>query len=338
MQTDPYEEGVRAPAQHRVGRADSCAYRHRRVAGFVILFSGVVNGYFAAGGFAAILSLILSANLRAPVSAVPERLAGWALACGVGIPAAMLLLPPRPQAELRAAAARACAALADALESELMQNAALIDERATAAREAVAALRLRYLATPYRPTGPTGSAEALAFLVDGLDWLLSLARPSPLDGAGAMVMCRDENRAVIAAAATVLRASARRLDGGEEEPDLDRLERAREAVSEALVREAAALPIAPADAALLSTLEPSFRLRELSYAVGEIGKRALLATSPHSGARGRRGRPPPRRCVSPAPCRARSQAPGPRQHRRAPCRSGPHGPGSRIAAGRCIRA
>ena len=254
------------------------------VAGFVILFSGVVNGYFAAGGYAAILSLTLSANLRAPVAQIPERLAGWALACGVGISAVMLLWPSRPQAALRASAARACAALADALESQLTQSAAVIGERASAAQDAVAALRRSYLATPYRPTGSTRSTEAMAFLVDGLDWLLSLALPSPLEGAGATAICRDENRAVIAAAAAVLRATATTLDGGEEEPDLDDLERARDAVSEALVRDAAALPTAPTDAALLAALEPSFRLRELSYAAGEIGKRAASVTSRRSQA------------------------------------------------------
>ena len=40
------------------------------VVGFLILFSGVINGYFAAGGTAAVLVFVLSVTVPAPVSAI----------------------------------------------------------------------------------------------------------------------------------------------------------------------------------------------------------------------------------------------------------------------------
>lgn len=246
--------------------------------GFIVLFAGVINGYVAAGGFAALLTFILSVNIPAPVSAVPDRLEGWALACGVGIAAVLLLWPVRHRAGLRSAAARASAALADLLEAELSPYPSLVHERSLAAGEAVAALRRRFVATPHRPTGATGSTEALAFLVDELDWLQSLVRPPTGEVQEPAGLCREENQEATAAAVAVLRASAARLNGGDDRPDLTRLERAREAVVEALVADVRELGGADEDSALMAALEPSARTRELSFAVWEVGANALLAT------------------------------------------------------------
>jgi uncharacterized membrane protein YccC len=246
--------------------------------GFTVLFAGVINGYLAAGGFAALLTFIISVNIPAPLSAVPARLEGWALACGVAISAVMLLWPARHRAELRSAAARASAALADVLEADLSPDPSLHRERAPAARESVAALRRRFVATPQRPTGATGSTEALAFLVDELDWLQSLAAPSPGEMQDRPGLCREENQEAMAAAVAVLRASAARLNGRDDRLDLGRLERAREGVVEALVGEVREVSAADEDSALLAALEPSVRIRELSYAVWEVGANALLAT------------------------------------------------------------
>ena len=198
------------------------------IVGFAILFSGVINGYFAAAGTSAILTFVLPVTIAAPMSAVPARLEGWALAAGAGILAHMLLWPARPRAALRGDAARACRALADLADPDLPR-----ERSAAAAREAVADLHSRFLETPHRPTGPTGPTAALAALVDELDWLLSFLVPR----AGSLELCRDENAEAMAATASVLRAAAARLDGREEQPDLQRLDEAREAVAQALVRQ-----------------------------------------------------------------------------------------------------
>src|SRR2546423_4906435 len=135
------------------------------VVGFAVLFSAAISGYFVAGGTAAMLTFVLPVMLPASPSVIPSRLEGWGLAASVGICALMLLWPARPRDKLRADIARACLALAELVESELARDPPLVAERAVAARDAVAAVRQDFLATPYRPTGPTGSAEAIAFLV-----------------------------------------------------------------------------------------------------------------------------------------------------------------------------
>ena len=239
------------------------------VVGFVILFSGVINGYFAAGATSAILTFVLPVTIAAPVSALPARLEGWALAAGAGICAHMLLWPARPPAALRSDAARACRSLADLADPSVPR-----EPSAAAARDAVAGLRRRFLATPHRPAGPTGPTAALASLVDELDWLLSFLVPK----AGSRELCKDENGEAMAATASVLRAGAGRLEGQDELPDLQQLDEAREAVARALVRRVRELPSVPDADALLATLDPAFRARASSYSARQVAGYALLAS------------------------------------------------------------
>src|SRR5919197_1414873 len=84
---------------------------------FGVLFSGVINGYFAAGATAGILLFVLPVTMAAGTSVIPARLEGWALAAGVGICAQLLLWPARPSERLGSGIARACRALADVTES-----------------------------------------------------------------------------------------------------------------------------------------------------------------------------------------------------------------------------
>jgi uncharacterized membrane protein YccC len=255
----------------RSALAAACAIA---VVGFVILFSGLVNRYFAAGAFAALLCFILSLNVPASVSAIPERFAGWALASALAIAATMLVWPPRPRPDLRPAAARAFAALADLLQAEL-DGAGSLDGRVAEADNAVAELRRRFVATPYRPTGTTGAAEALAFLVDELDWLRVIVVRRAVLGQD---ICPGENCETVAAAIAVLRAGATRLQGGDAWPDLERVLTARKAGIKALLRNIRKLPADRDQATLGSVLEPSFRAHQLSYAAWELGANSLLAT------------------------------------------------------------
>ena len=259
------------------------------VVGFAVLFAGLINRYFAAGAFAALLSFIIAVNIPAPGSAIPARLEGWGLASAAAIAALMLLWPPRPRPALRPAAARVCDAIADLLQSELDGHSSLA-RRVTQVQEAVAALRGRFVATPYRPTGATGATKALAFLVDELEWLRSIVLQQARNRLG---ICAEENREAVAAAVAVLRACAARLSGIDQRPDLERLVRAREAGMRALMRDVRDLPPDRDEGALLSAVEPSFRARALSFATWEVGANTLLATGSAGpeGEWGPRGRP-----------------------------------------------
>ncbi len=231
------------------------------IVGFVALFSGVINGYFAAASTGAILTFVLPATIPAPNSAIPDRLEGWALAVGAGTCAVMLLWPPRRSVDLQREAARALRPVADFLEADPEQLA----ERGRLAREAVDALGRRLLGSQHRPTGPTAPMAALASLPDELDWLLSFLPPStePLSVEDAQAM---------AAAAEVLRASAERLEGRDVRVDLSPLDAARDAVANALARR---LDKLPDDA---RALQPAFRVRAATYAARQVAVYALRAT------------------------------------------------------------
>ena len=247
------------------------------VVGFAVLFSAAISGYFAAGGTAAMLTFVLPVCLPASPSVIPSRLEGWGLAASVGICAVMLLWPEQPRDKLRAAIARACLALAELVECGRLPDRSLIAERARTAREAVAAVRQEFLATPYRPTGPTGTASALAFLVDELAWFQSFVL-APGEPEPRLDLCREENRAVLSAVVAVLHESAARLDGRDGRPDLERLDGARDAAADALRGRIADLSPVGDEFEPAVSLEPSFRVRALSYSARRIGSHALLAT------------------------------------------------------------
>jgi hypothetical protein len=239
------------------------------VVGFVVLFSGVINGYFAAGATGAILTFVLPVTIPAPNSAILDRLEGWGLASGIGTCAVMLLWPPRQRGDQQREAARTVRAVADLVDA----SGDDVAEQARLARKAVDGLGRRFLGTQHRPTGPTAPTAALSSLPDELDWLLSFVTPSP-ELPGLELACAQDAEAC-AASAAVLRASAERLDGGDARPDFARLDAAREAVARALVRR---LPELPDDDALLDALGSPFRIRAVAYSARQVAGYALLAT------------------------------------------------------------
>lgn len=238
------------------------------VIGFATLFSGAINGYFAAAGTAVLLTFVLPVTIAAPSSEIPARLEGWALAAAAGICAHMLLWPTRPRDTLRADAARAILAVADLAESTIGGDRSVILVRARAAGDSVAGLRRRFLATPHRPMGSTRPTAALAALVDELDWLLMFLQSEsdslPLE------VGRKENAEAMAATVRVLRASAERLEGRDGRPDLAGLGETDEAVENALAARIRDLAQIPDDEEFESALEPAFRVHSISSAARQI--------------------------------------------------------------------
>ena len=267
------------------------------VVGFVVLFSGVINGYFAVAATGAVLTYVLPVSIPADPSMLPDRLAGWGLACLVGIPAALWFLPDRSSSELPTAAGRACLAIAGLVEAGSplrpgggdVGGLAAADTDAADADSAEAVRRLQdlFVSTPYRPTGISSQDRALACLVHELGWVLALAEGAEVaPRAGRRLLCADENRQLRAEVVAVLRASGDRLFGRSVRPRLGRLERARTMMAEAIVTALAAEREDDEDDedALMVAIEPSLRLRALSYAARSVALSAIQATGSHDRA------------------------------------------------------
>lgn len=243
------------------------------VVGFAVLFAGVLSGYVAAGGPAAVLMFVLPVMIPAGPSAVPERLIGWTLACAGAIAALALLWPGRPQGRIRAAQAQACRALAALLREWADVPAAQVRPTGASdtARAAIDAAEAAFAATPYRPTGPSGPTAALAQLVDDLDWLYPFALP-PREG---LPTGFDAERAhAHEAVAAALDAAAAALAGGAARPDLDALDATAQAAARAFHEWAASGDEDDAG----RRLRELFRLRALTYGAWQLGRHALLAT------------------------------------------------------------
>src|SRR5690242_10958483 len=145
------------------------------VVGFVVLFSGVVSSVLASATTAVLLSFILPVTIPASPAVIPDRLAGWLLAGGASLPAVALLWPAPRREPLRDAAADACLALSARLSAEVAHwfdhDAAEVGPAVARADAAVAALRSRFLGTPYRPSGLSTGDRAVLRIVDEVLYL-----------------------------------------------------------------------------------------------------------------------------------------------------------------------
>ncbi|WP_063762349.1 FUSC family protein [Streptomyces sp. NRRL F-5123] len=151
------------------------------VVGFAALFCGIVSSTLAGATTALLLGFILPVSLRAPLSALPDRLSGAGLAAGASMLAAALLWPRPATDPLTGPAVAVCRAVA----ARLRVDAALVlgpeppdDARCAQATtdvtEAENRLRRAFDSTPYRPTGLSTGGRALVRLVDELTWLTAI--------------------------------------------------------------------------------------------------------------------------------------------------------------------
>lgn len=156
------------------------------VVGFLVLFSGVVSSVLAEATTALLLAFVLPVASPAPLSQLPDRLAGAGLAAA-GAMLAISLLWPRPATDpLGPHAARVCRTSAAQLRADAYRLTGEPDAPSTrqckdTADRAVAAasdLRTAFDATPYRPTGLSTSSRALVRLVDELTWLSTIVADS----------------------------------------------------------------------------------------------------------------------------------------------------------------
>jgi uncharacterized membrane protein YccC len=269
------------------------------VVGFGVLFAGVVSSVLAGATPSLLLAFILPVSQKAPVAAIPDRLAGWGLASVVAFAAVALLWPAPTRDSLRTQAVVACRALAARLRSEVAvlldgSSASANGERTASIEQAdaaVATLHRIFLATPYRPTGLSTAARTVVRLVDELNWLNAVVVTA--GGEARRQVGNPAACAVKSAAAAVLEAGADLLDtrGGHPAGLQEALAGLRSAL-DAMERAATTrLPVQPvgdtssATAAdervseIVTSLDPSFRAQELSFAVSQIANNIALTAA-----------------------------------------------------------
>ena len=283
------------------------------VAGFGVIFAGVVSSVLAGATTALLLAFILPVSLAAPASAVPDRLAGWGMAAGAALVATALLWPAPARDRLRGAAAAACRALAARLRAGVAYLLSGMDEQfaldrdhaAAQADQAVEAMRSAFLATPYRPTGLSTPARTTVRLVDELIWLNSIVIQPGLHREGvhrAALRVKQAAAAVLGRAADLL--DSRGGSSDELGAALTELAAARAEMQEGVTAGLPARSLRPASdpavagslvgpgppvgdpaadggpvSEFITSLDPAFRAEELSYAVSVIARNVELTAA-----------------------------------------------------------
>ena len=258
------------------------------VVAFGVMFAGVVSSVLAGATTALLLAFILPVSLPAPISSIPDRLAGWGMASAAALLAVAFLWPAPARDPVRSAAIAGVRALAHRLRAQVAyvvggEGDALAAERDAAiaqADSAVEALHAVFFATPYRPTGLSTAARTVVRLVDELKWLNTIvlqAAPHPHGRA-----LDPHVGAVKIAAAAVLEQGADLLDAPQRSPDalhaaltelrarLSDLERGATLKLPASSEMAASVTAEQPMSDVISSLDPAFRAQELSFVVSQI--------------------------------------------------------------------
>jgi hypothetical protein len=177
---------------------------------FCVLFAGVTSANVASGATAVLLAYVLPAASPGTVSMIPDRLAGWWLASVAGTAAVLVLYVRPPTDRLRASAADLAVSLAERLETTLVATPAPDDvDRVMEAKH-----RLLSASTevPYRPTGVTVTDQAIAALVEALQWCsTSVVQAVAL---GSCAGADHTDRELVARSAELLRLAAESIKGG----------------------------------------------------------------------------------------------------------------------------
>jgi hypothetical protein len=241
---------------------------------FGIFFAGVAGPNAASGVIAALFPYVLPVATAGGVSTIPDRLAGWWLASAVATAAVLVIAPPSPGDRLRAAAVGSARALAAALDAAAKGTAVPDDHQACQA--AKHELLNAFSTTPYRPTGLATADQAMASVVQYLEWVTALVADAT-DGHPNLDRAASPDRDLFIEAAAVLSQAGDLLadrDGTAALPDVDELERRREA-------SAAYHQSAEADAdydATAAGARAAFHAQVISLAVRNVVADTLIAT------------------------------------------------------------
>jgi uncharacterized membrane protein YccC len=242
---------------------------------FGVFFAGVAGPNAASGVTATLLVYVLPVASAGSVSTIPPRLAGWWLASAVSTAAVLLLSPKTPGDRLRSAAAGSANALAAHLEAVLRGDHG--PEQMAASLAAKRELMTTFGATPYRPTGLATADQALANMVQLLEWCTAVISDA-LDGHLDMNQATAGPRELVTAAAGLLRDAGALLAGRDAQPDIAGVERASMACTAAQ----RAMPddlAQPGDkGGVYASARLAFHAQAIAIAARGVAEDALIAT------------------------------------------------------------
>ncbi len=262
---------------------------------FAVIFAGVISSVLANATTTLLLAFILPVTLSGSLDALPYRLLGWGFAGALSLIAIVVLWPAPERDPLRDLTARTCELLGRRLRADVEfmvggRTESLEEVRGQAAAEAHAAverLRRTFFSSPYRPAGLATATRAVLRLVDEVTWLNTVLERTP--PGGVRYHADASVRAVKVAAADVLERCADLLrdpgqGSGRLEPELSRLREAREQMSQAVTSD---LPVGGVVVTrgqedrqvteFVTSLEPSFRAHEMTFAVSAIAANVQLS-------------------------------------------------------------
>ena len=196
---------------------------------FSVFFAGVLGPAPATASTAILFAYVLPVASAGGASTIGSRLEGWWLASAAGTLAVLLLSPKGPGDRIRAAAS----ALAAEIATRVRQ--ASVGEATDPAPMRVAKERLRaaFTSAPYRPTGLATADQALASVVQLLDWGAGQVADA-FDGHIDMTKAAPEDREVLRITASVFDDIAALLAGQAADPAFAELEQARAVATESL--------------------------------------------------------------------------------------------------------
>ncbi len=242
---------------------------------FAIFFAGVLGPVPAAASTGLLFAYILPVASAGGAGTIASRLEGWWLASAAGTLAVLLLSPRSSGDRIRAVAAELATEIAGrvrgACEGEANGSAAVL-----AARER---LRAEFSGAPYRPTGLATADQALANVVQLLDWA-AMQVADALDGHVDMMALGPAERDLLRISAAMFCDVAALLAGTAGAKDahasvaFDDLERARAAATEHLRHLSASSEPTPAAAAAHAV-----HAQSIAVAARSVAADALIAAS-----------------------------------------------------------
>lgn len=202
------------------------------VYGFLVTYSGVLRGYFAAAVPGVFVGFFLAISTPNDWSQLRGNLIGWTVGAGLAAAGGLLLWPMRTRDLLRRRIADVLETLAEVVDSIWVESdgrGAKWEQAQHALVLALDALRANYTGLARRPGSTTGRQRYLTQLVTVLDDLASTLQRAHPDKAHDL----PGDRELAVACAQALRDSAavcriRRPRSPEQIPDVERLNQERE--------------------------------------------------------------------------------------------------------------